>query len=151
MAKLHAKTHGKSGRKRPKDKTAPKWLEHSEKDVKDAIMQLVKKGTAPTMIGLILRDQYAIPAVKPILGMTLSQFLAKENALPQYPDDLINLIRRAVGIRNHLKENKADTHNRVKLLHVESKINRLVKYYRKNGRLPKDWKYDSEKAALLVK
>ncbi len=151
MAKLHSKKHGKSGRKRQKAKVSPKWVDYSAKEVKEIIADLAKKGTAPTMIGVILRDQYAVPAVKPILGKTLNAFLAEENILPQYPDDLINLIRKAIGMRNHLKSNKADTHGKVKLLHVESKIHRLVKFYTRNGRLPADWKYDSETAALLVK
>lgn len=151
MAKLHSKTHGKSGRKRPKAKTSPKWVEYSEKEVKELIVDLSKKGTNPTMIGTILRDQYAVPAVKPILGKTLNQFLAQENLLSQYPDDLMNLIRRAVGMRNHLKANKGDTSGKSSLIRVEAKINRLVKYYTRKGRLPADWRYDSEKAALLVK
>lgn len=151
MAKLHSKKHGKSGRKRPKAKTSPKWVEYSEKEVKEIISELAKKGTSPTMIGMILRDQYAVPSVKAMLGKTLSQYLADENLLPQYPDDLISLIRKAVRMRNHLKSNKADIHGKVKLMHVESKINRLVKYYTRNGRLPADWKYNAESAALLVK
>lgn len=151
MAKLHSKKHGKSSSKRPKAKVAPKWVDYSEKEVKEIITDLAKKGIAPTLIGTILRDQYAIPAVKPLLGKSLNQFLKDENLLPQYPDDLINLIKKAVRMRNHLKNNKMDTHGKVKLLHVESKIRRLVKYYRRNGRIPADWKYDSETAALLVK
>ncbi len=151
MAKLHSKKHGKSGRKRPKAKVAPKWVDYSEKEVKEIINDLAKKGTSPTMIGTILRDQYAVPSVKALLGKTLNQYMKEENMLPQYPDDLINLIRKAVKMRNHLKANKADTHGKVKLSHVESKINRLVKYYTRSGRLPADWKYDAEKAALLVK
>lgn len=151
MARLHSKKHGKSGRKRPKAKVPPKWLEFSAEEVKEIIRDLVKKGTSPTMIGLILRDQYAIPAVKPILGKTLNAFLKEENLLPQYPDDLLNLIKKAVRMRNHLKNNKADVHGKVKLLHVESKIRRLVKYYVRNGRLPANWTYDPETAALLVK
>jgi small subunit ribosomal protein S15 len=151
MAKLHSKKHGKSGRKRAKAKVASKWVDYSEKEVKEIIAELAKKGTAPTMMGVILRDQYAVPAVKPILGKTLNDHLSAENLLPQYPDDLINLIRKAVRMRNHLKASKADTHGKVKLLHVESKIHRLVKYYTRNGRLPEGWKYDAESAALLVK
>lgn len=151
MAKLHSKKHGKSGRKRAKAKVSPKWVDYSEKEVKEIIADLAKKGTSPTMMGAILRDQYAVPAIKPLLGKTLRAHLAAENLLPQYPDDLINLIRKAVRMRNHIKGNKADTHGKVKLLHVESKINRLVKYYTRTGRLPSDWKYDSESAALLVK
>lgn len=151
MAKLHSKKHGKSGRKRPKAKASPKWVEYSEKEVKEIISELAKKGTSPTMIGAVLRDQYAVPSVKAMLGKTLGQYLVDESLLPQYPDDLINLIRRAVNMRNHLKSNKADVHGKVKLMHVESKINRLVKYYTRSGRLPADWKYDAESAALLVK
>lgn len=151
MAKLHSKKHGKSGRKRPKARTTPKWVEYSEKEVREIIADLVKKGIAPTMIGIMLRDQYAVPAIKPLLGKTLGQHLAAENMLPQYPDDLMNLIRKAVRMRNHLKGNKMDVHGKVKLLHVESKIHRLAKYYRRNGRLPADWKYDAESAALLVR
>lgn len=151
MAKLHSKRKGKSGTKRPKAKTSPKWVDFSEKEVKEVIIALAKKGTSATMIGLILRDQYAVPAIRPILGKTLNAFLKEEGLQPQYPDDLINLIRTAVGMRNHLKVNKADTHGKVKLLHVESKIHRLGKYYKRTKRLPADWKYDAESAALLVK
>ena len=55
-----------------------------------------------------------------------------------------------MGVRKHLKENKRDKSNAIKLSHVESKIKRLVVYYR-GKKLPKDWKYEPEKAALLVK
>ena len=54
-------------------------------------------------------------------------------------------------MREHLRTNRSDRHNRTKLIHVESKIGRLVKYYTRNGRLPADWKYDPETAQLLVK
>ena len=33
---------------------------------------------------------------------------------------------------------------------TESKINRLVKYYKKTNKMPKDWKFDRAKAKLLV-
>jgi small subunit ribosomal protein S15 len=34
---------------------------------------------------------------------------------------------------------------------VESKIHRLVKYYREKGKVPAGWAYDPETAALLIK
>ncbi|MBU0586390.1 30S ribosomal protein S15 [Candidatus Micrarchaeota archaeon] len=151
MARLHSKKHGKSGRKRPKAKIAPKWIDYSEKEVKEIILQLIKKGTSATAIGLILRDQYAVPSVKALIGKTINQYLEEEGVLPEYPDDLLNLIRKAVVVRNHLKSNKTDVHNKVKLLHIESKIQRLAKYYRKTSRIPKDWKYNADNAALLIK
>jgi len=33
---------------------------------------------------------------------------------------------------------------------TESKINKLVKYYKKSDRLSKDWKYDHKKVKLLA-
>src|SRR3989338_2145164 len=33
---------------------------------------------------------------------------------------------------------------------TESKIKRLVKYYKANGKLPQNWKYDREQAKLLI-
>ena len=54
-------------------------------------------------------------------------------------------------MREHLRTNRSDKHNRTKLIHVESKIARLAKYYTREGVLPADWKYDPETAALLVK
>jgi small subunit ribosomal protein S15 len=54
-------------------------------------------------------------------------------------------------MKKHLKAHKGDVHNKTKLIHVESKIKRLVKYYREVGMLPKKWKYEPEQAALLVR
>ncbi|TMS41309.1 MAG: 30S ribosomal protein S15, partial [Methanobacterium sp.] len=34
---------------------------------------------------------------------------------------------------------------------VESRIRRLVSYYRNEGVLPEDWRYEPNQAALLVK
>jgi small subunit ribosomal protein S15 len=51
----------------------------------------------------------------------------------------------------HTKSSNKDVHNKVKLRHVESKIQRLVRYYVKEGVLPSGWKYERDKAALLVK
>ncbi|MCL5011319.1 MAG: 30S ribosomal protein S15, partial [Candidatus Marsarchaeota archaeon] len=62
----------------------------------------------------------------------------------------VQLIKRAVRLRNHLKNNKKDLSNTNSLKRVESKILRSVKYYR-GRKLPSDWKYEPEKAALLVK
>ncbi|MFH0818188.1 MAG: 30S ribosomal protein S15, partial [Candidatus Micrarchaeota archaeon] len=68
-----------------------------------------------------------------------------------YPEDILNLITKAVKMRKHITANKSDVHNRSKLGHVESKIKRLVRYYVSSGKLPAGWSYDPEKAALLVK
>ncbi len=83
--------------------------------------------------------------------MSLGKFLKKERLASEYPEDILTLIKKAVRLRNHMKSNKKDVHNKTKLSHIESKINRLAKYYIKKGGLPKDWKYDPESAVLLAK
>ena len=151
MARLHSKKKGKSGTKRPKTKTAPEWSAADKAEMKEAILKMSREGVLPAKIGLTLRDQYSVPSVRALLGVSLTEFLRTEKATPEYPEDLINLIKKAVRMSGHIKGSKNDVHNVVKLGHVESKIQRLVKYYSSKGMLPSGWKYDREKAALLVK
>lgn len=151
MAKLHSKKRGKSSPKRPKALTNPEWVKASKDEVLKKLVTMSKTGTTKTRIGLLLRDTMGVPSAKAFFGVRLGSALAKEGVTQEYPEDLLNLIKRAVRIRNHLKQSKKDVHNKVKLLHTESKINRLVKYYVRTGKLPADWKYDPEKAVLLVK
>ena len=53
-------------------------------------------------------------------------------------------------ISKHLENNKKDVPAKRGLELTESKIHRLSKYYKKIGRIPKDWKYDRSKAKLLI-
>lgn len=151
MARMHSKKRGKSGSKRPSVKVAPEWTEYAPHEVEDLVIKMGKDGRGPTEIGMILRDTYGIASVQTLCSKPISRILTESGIKLTYPEDLINLIRRAVNMRVHLRTNRSDRHNRTKLIHVESKIGRLVKYYTKNGRLPADWKYDPETAALLVK
>ncbi|KAB3548078.1 MAG: 30S ribosomal protein S15, partial [ANME-2 cluster archaeon] len=43
-----------------------------------------------------------------------------------------------------------DVHNKRALQLTESKIRRLVKYYRRTGTLPKDWVYRADTAEMLI-
>ena len=151
MARMHSKKRGKSGSKRPAVKVSPEWTEYAPHEVEDLIVKMGKEAKGPTEIGMILRDIYGIASVQNLCGKPIGSILSDNGIRQEYPEDLINLIRRAVNMREHLRTNRSDRHNRTKLIHVESKIGRLVKYYTKSGRLPADWKYDPEKAALLVK
>lgn len=151
MARLHSKKRGKSGSSRPAVKVTPEWVEYSAHEVEELIVKMGRDGRGPTIIGSALRDTYGIPSVQNLCGKPISAILRENGIKLEYPEDLINLIRRAMNMREHLRTNRSDKHNRTKLIHVESKIGRLVKYYTRNGQLPADWKYDPEKAALLVK
>jgi len=115
------------------------------------LIKLGKEGVSSSLIGLILRDQYGIPDVKLITGKKITEILEDNDMKPKYPEDLLNLIRKAVRIRKHLEENKKDYHSKRGLELTESKIKRLVKYYRRTKKLPEDWRYDPEKAALIVR
>lgn len=151
MAKLHSKKKGKSGTKRPKSKIASEFVSIEPEEIKKIIRELAKENVPQTRIGLILRDKYGVASIRSSIGVTISQFLKKENMSPEYPDDLLTLIKKAVRMRDHLKSKKKDLRNKVKLTHVESKIQRLVVYYSRKGRIPQGWRYDPEKVALLVK
>lgn len=151
MAKLHSKKHGKSGSKRPTFKVAPTWVEYSAHEVEELVVKLNKQGHNATTIGRILRDQYGVPLVRTITNKSISDILVESGQKIAYPDDILALIRKAVRMSKHLAANKKDALNTTKLIHIESKIKRLAKYYIGKGRLAHDWKYNRETAALIVK
>ena len=150
MGRMHTSSKGKSGSKKPQSKTSPTWLKLKKDEVVALVLKLAKKDHQSSEIGLILRDSYGVPDVKVITGKTISQIL-KENKLgSEVPEDIQNLIKRAVKVRKHLSSNKKDTTSKRGLQLIESKIRRLEKYYKRKGQLPKKWKYNPEKARLLV-
>jgi small subunit ribosomal protein S15 len=99
---------------------------------------------------LILRDIYGVPDVKAVTGKKLSKILAENKLASEIPEDLQNLIKKAVNLRKHLEKNKRDKHNTRGLQLIESKIRRLSKHYKASGKLPGDWRYEPEKAKLLI-
>jgi small subunit ribosomal protein S15 len=131
--------------------TKPEWIEYSKEEIEEIILKLRKEGKSTSVIGVILRDQYGVPDVKAVTDMKITHILEKHGQGEEYPEDLMNLIRKAVNIRDHLKENPKDLHTKRGLQLVESRIRRLVKYYTKEGVLPEGWRYEPKKAALLVK
>ncbi len=150
MARMHTRKRGKSKSHKPSRSTAQMWVNLSREEIEVIVQQLAKEGKREAEIGLILRDQHGIPSIKAITGRTVSQILKDKGLEAEYPADLLDLIKKAVRMRKHMAENKKDKLNKKQLVHVESKIKRLVNYY-KGKRLPANWKYDPEKAVLLVK
>ena len=136
-------------KKRMADKAS--WVEQSPEEIEEIIVKLFKEGQSTSQIGIILRDQYGIPSTKVVLGEKITDILKRNGEEFTYPEDLLNLIKRAVNIREHLEENPKDLHSRRGLTQIESKIRRLVRYYTKNNVLPEGWRYDPKTAALLVK
>jgi len=151
MARMHSRKRGKSGSKKPPRTAAPDWVTYSAKEVESLVLKLRKEGHTAAMIGTILRDQYGIPSVKLITGKKITKILEENGLLDEIPEDLMALIRKAVNLRKHLEMHPKDKHSLRGLQLTESKIRRLVKYYRRVGKLPEKWRYDPEKAKLLVR
>jgi small subunit ribosomal protein S15 len=151
MARMHTRKKGKSRSKKPSTKVAPEWVEYSPAEVEDLVEKLMKEGHTPALVGLVLRDQYGIPSVKNSTGKTVTKIMKEKGAKIEYPEDFLNLVKRSVSMRKQTTKNKKDYFNKTRLNRVESKIKRLVIYYKKKGVLPEGWKYNAEQAALLVK
>ena len=151
MARMHARKKGKSGSTHPVKKIAPEWLQYQKDEIKDFIIKMYKEGKSMSHIGLTLRDQYGIPSVKAVMGKSVKEIIKEEGLLPKWPEDLMNLMKKAVKLRKHMTENKMDKHNQRVLQLTESKIRRLVKYYKSRGVVEKTWYYKPEQAVLLIK
>jgi small subunit ribosomal protein S15 len=127
------------------------WVTYSNEEIEELILKFTKEGKSTSEIGVTLRDQYGIPSVKAVTGEKITQILKKNGQGTEYPEDIMNLIKRAVNIRDHLKENPKDIHSKRGLTIIESRIRRLGSYYVNEGVLPQGWRYDPTEAALLVK
>ncbi|HHF55495.1 MAG TPA: 30S ribosomal protein S15 [Thermoplasmatales archaeon] len=140
MARMHARRRGKSGSKHPIERTHPEWSLKPE-EIEELIVKLAEEGKPPAMIGLILRDSYGVPDVRAALGKKITKVLEEHNLLPEIPEDLSNLLDKRANLLKHLAEHKKDLHNRRRLQLIEAKIKRLVKYYKREGKLPEKWSY----------
>ena len=148
MGRMHTHNHGKSHSIRHIELKKPDWVKMESKEIEELIIKYAKDGMTSSMIGIKLRDQHAIPLVKPILNKTVSQVLKENKLTPEIPEDLNNIVMKAVNLQKHLKDNKSDSRNVRSLELVEAKVHRLSTHYKKKGILPKKWKYKSVVAQL---
>jgi len=146
---MYSRKRGKSGSKKPVRKIAP-WMKYKEKEIEDIVLKLAKEGKQSAEIGLILRDQYGIPSVR-MNKLKISRIMKSNELYPEMPEDMINLMKRAVALQVHMTKNKKDYTSKRGLELTESKIRRLAKYYKRKGLIPDTWKWDITQAKLLVK
>ena len=139
---------GKSHSIRPVSRRPPSWCKYQPEEVEAFVIKLAKEGNSPSRIGTILRDQYAIPLVKPITGKTIVKILKEAELASAMPEDLGSLLKKADRLAVHLEKNKKDLHNKRALQIVEAKIHKLSKYYKHEGALPPNWKYEPKIASL---
>ncbi|MBP1662105.1 MAG: Ribosomal domain protein [Thermoplasmatales archaeon] len=112
-------------------------------------MELAKAEKTTSEIGMILRDQYAVPDVKIATGKTITQILEQNKITQEIPEDLQNLIKTALKLKKHIDQHSKDFKTKRNLSLTESKIRRLMKYYHREHRLPDGWKYSLEQAKLM--
>jgi small subunit ribosomal protein S15 len=139
---------GKSHQTRPISKRPPSWCKYQPEEVEALVVKLGKEGQTASRIGTILRDQYAIPLVKPIIGKTITRILKEAELSPEIPEDLAILLKKAESLTVHLEKNKGDIHNKRSLQIIEAKIHRLSRYYKNEGVLPSSWKYEAKIASI---
>ena len=149
MARMHTRTKGKSGSTHPMREKHPDWSSLNPREIEGRIMELAKAEKSTSEIGMILRDQYAVPSVKIATGKTVSKILEQNKIKPELPEDLQSLIKIALKLKKHIDHHKKDLKTKRSLQLTESKIRRLMKYYRREERLPVGWKYSLEQAKLM--
>ena len=151
MSRLHSSKHGRSGSKPPLRNKAPDWAKLKDKEAEEKLVELLKEGNTMSRAGIILRDIYAVPRIRYVTGKKMLKIVRDRGLEPKIPEDLLALMKKAVYLNKHLQNNPNDLSNLRGLHLIESKITRLVKYYKKIKRLPENWKYSLETAELLIK
>lgn len=147
---MYSRNKGKSGSTRPSETKKASWEKYKKEEVEALVVKLGKQGLESSKIGLVLRDSYGIRDVKLLTSKKIYQILEDNKLTRKVPEDLIALIRRNIKILDHIETNKKDMTAKRGLQLTESKIRRLVKYYKEVGKLDASWKYTREGAKLLV-
>ena len=148
MGRLHSHRHGQSHSIRPITPSSPTWVKQNNQEIEELILKYAKDGLTTSEIGVKLRDQYAIPLVRSITKKSITEILEQKGVKQEMPEDLNNIVRKALGLQKHLKTHTSDRRNVRSLELLEAKVHRLSSYYKKIGRIPKTWKYKSVIAQL---
>jgi small subunit ribosomal protein S15 len=153
MARIHTRRRGSSGSDRPAADEPPEWSDVEAEDVEERVAELAEQGHDPSQIGMKLRDEGVkgtpVPNVKLATGKKVTEVLEQHDAKPDLPEDLRNLMERAIRLRRHMEENGNDAQNKRALQNTESKIRRLVSYYR-GGELDEEFMYSYGVAVDLL-
>ena len=140
-ARLYTSKRGRSGSTRPISKKTPSWVKYTPEEVEALVLKLSREGNPPSTIGILMRDRFGVPLVKSITGKNVQEILRSNQQAGAVPEDLGALLRKAEDLKRHLEKNRKDSVNKRSFAMIESKIHRLVKYYRARGQLQPDWQY----------
>ncbi|PSP84629.1 30S ribosomal protein S15 [Halobacteriales archaeon QS_1_68_17] len=153
MARMHTRRRGSSDSDKPVADEPPEWSDVDSDAVEQRVVELAEDGHSPSEIGVALRDEGVqgtpVPDVKLATGKKVTEILAEHDADPELPEDLRNLMERAVRLREHMADNPTDHQNKRALQNTEAKIRRLVDYYR-GDKLDEEFTYSYENATELL-
>jgi small subunit ribosomal protein S15 len=150
MARMYSRKKGKSGSTKPSEKKIPSWIKYSANEIELLVAKYAKDGKSSSQIGIILRDEYGIPSVQLITKKSITQILAEKNLQKNLPEDVMDLLKRVLAIREHLQNNHKDQPAKRGLTLTESKLLALVNYYKRVGRIPKDWNYNPKQVKMYI-
>lgn len=150
MARMYSGKKGKSGSKKPSVSTPKPWLTYTPAEVEQLIVKLAKSGKASAQIGGILRDSYGIPDVSKLINKSILAVMKEHKLTTPLPEDLTFLIKKQLILIKHFEKNKQDGPARRGVLLAESRINRLIKYYKRTKVLPSDWTYTKEQQMKVM-
>ena len=150
---MHTRRRGSSDSDKPVADEPPEWSDVDAEDVEARVLELAEQGHSSSVIGLKLRDEGVqgtpVPDVKLATGKKVTKILEENDEAPELPEDLYNLVEKAVRLREHVDTNGQDFQNKRALQNVESKVRRLVNYYR-GDKLDADFTYNYETAKELL-
>ena len=150
---MHTRRRGSSGSDRPATNDPPEWSDIDAEAIEDRVVELAEEGYDPSQIGLKLRDEGVqgtpVPNVKAATDKKVTEILDEHDAAPEMPEDLYNLLEKAVNLWEHVDENQQDHSNKRALQNTESKIRRLANYYRGDA-IDEDFEYTYENAKELL-
>jgi len=153
MARMHTRRRGTSGSDKPAADEPPEWSDVDAEKIEARVVELAEQGHDPSQIGLKLRDEGVtgtpVPDVKLATGKKVTQILEEHDAKADIPEDLRNLMERAIRLRKHAETNPQDFQNKRSLQNTESKVRRLVNYYR-GDEIDASFTYSYEAALALL-
>ncbi len=150
---MHTRRRGSSGSDKPTADEPPEWSDVDADDIEARVVELAEQGYDPSQIGIKLRDEGVtgtpVPDVKLATGKKLTEILEENDAKADIPEDLRSLMQRAVRLREHVRQNPQDYQNKRALQNTESKVRRLVNYYR-GDELEADFQYSYDVAVEIL-
>jgi small subunit ribosomal protein S15 len=150
---MHTRRRGASDSDKPVTDEPPEWSDVDPEKVEERVVELAEQGHNPSVIGIKLRDEGVtgtpIPDVKLATGKKVTEILEENDADSELPEDLRNLMERALRLREHVEENPQDMQNKRAMQNAESKVRRLVDYYQ-GDELDEEFTYSYDTARDLL-